>query len=167
MITHSVTAVVRMPPTSSVYLVRGSRARWRRRSAGRQTGDVRRFVRWRKSFEEWHIAGDAAKAANEVAAIAEAPTAREEESSVRKVTTITRIGIRGGKVLYARRRNRDRMPRKSRSGGGAGSGVATTTAAGGTRPTVDRPSQVGSIASAGATARTRCTGSDKQYRVRI
>jgi hypothetical protein len=61
-----------------------------RRSA--KTGDVRRFVRWRKSFEGWHIVGDAAKAANEVAAIAEAPAAREEESSVRKITTIARIG---------------------------------------------------------------------------
>jgi hypothetical protein len=135
-----------------------------RRSA--KTGDVRRFVRWRKSFAGWHIAGDAAKAANEIAAIAKVPTAREEESSVRKVTAITRIGSRGGKVLYARRRNRDRMPRKSRSDGGAGSKAAMTTATGGTRPTVDRPSQVGSVASVGVTARAWYTGLDEQYRVR-
>ena len=105
--------------------------------AGR-TGDMRRFVRWRKSFEGW-----------------------------RKITTIARIGLWGGKVLDARRRSRDRMPRKSRSGGGAGSRAAMTTATGGTRPTVDRPSQVGSVASVGVTARAWYTGLDEQYRVRI
>jgi ribosome assembly protein YihI (activator of Der GTPase) len=92
--------------------------------------------------------------------------ARGEESIVREITTITRIGFRGGKVLDARRRSRDRIPRKSRSGGGAGSRAATSSAAGGTRSTVDRPSQVGLVASVGAIARARCSEPDKQCRVR-
>jgi hypothetical protein len=117
---------------------------------------------WRQ--EGWYVACGAASAANKVATDAAVPTAEQRQWAEGRDDGANRTL---GKESSARRRSRNLMTRESRSDGGTGRGAAATAVAGGTRLAVDRPSQVGSVASAGAIARARCTGPDKQYRVRI